>query len=217
MRSAGCNFQQSLLRPPVIPPKWPIKIDAFILSLLVVVAGGEIAVRNVEDSLTATSVGSFELLQLLSSYSYTTSLLTTRYATCDITIDVNMQCFATSHRSWVAILASLRLVAALDVESFALPGSWTPPSGKARDISGFAPTSAAADSEKFPVFVWLTGTGMSYWTEDDQVYTQEMAERGFVAASVKYPSRPYPGQCGEFWWDIIIFVIFDVLCMRGEL
>ena len=166
------------------------------LSSVGLVVAGEIAAEMSETVSRPTSVGSFELLQLQLDLA------------CDMRhqiillramiLDVNMPCYATPHRLWVAILASLRLVAALDVESFAFPGSWTSSSGKAGDISGFAPTSAAADSEKFPVFVWLTGTGMSYWTDDDQVYTQEMAERGFVAASVKYPSRPYPGQCGEF-------------------
>lgn len=63
---------------------------------------------------------------------------------------------------------------------------------KALSINGYEPSAAGT----YPVFIYVTGTKLSPWSADDQLITQEMASRGFVAVSVDYPTRMlYPGNC----------------------
>lgn len=63
---------------------------------------------------------------------------------------------------------------------------------KALPISGYEP----ADPGTYPVFVYVTGTKLSAWSADDQLITQEMAQKGFVAVSVDYTTRGnYPATC----------------------
>lgn len=64
---------------------------------------------------------------------------------------------------------------------------------KALSINGYEPSAAGT----YPVFIYVTGTKLSPWSADDQLITQEMAQRGFVAVSVDYSTRMlYPGNCG---------------------
>lgn len=59
--------------------------------------------------------------------------------------------------------------------------------GARRSISGHEPRSAG----RYPLFVYLTGTQMSYQGIEAQALTRAMAERGFVAASVEYDNGAY--------------------------
>jgi hypothetical protein len=60
-----------------------------------------------------------------------------------------------------------------------------------REIRGHEPSA----SGKYPVFVYLTGTTMSYNGDEARQLTEQMAGRGFVAASVEYDNALYP-TCG---------------------
>lgn len=61
-------------------------------------------------------------------------------------------------------------------------------------VNGYEPEADGS----YPVFVWITGTRLSSWSGDDQQITRSMAERGFVAVSVDYRTRPsYPTSCAE--------------------
>lgn len=63
---------------------------------------------------------------------------------------------------------------------------------KALQINGYEPSAAGT----YPVFIYVTGTKLSPWSADDQLITQEMASRGFVAVAVDYTTRMlYPGNC----------------------
>lgn len=63
---------------------------------------------------------------------------------------------------------------------------------KALSINGYEPSAAGT----YPVFVYVTGTKLSPWSGDDQLITQEMAQRGFVAVSIDYTTRMlYPANC----------------------
>jgi len=57
-----------------------------------------------------------------------------------------------------------------------------------RSMVGAEPT----DPGTFPVFVYLTGTNMPFNGPDAQPFVQDMAARGFVAATVQYDSSSYP-------------------------
>lgn len=59
--------------------------------------------------------------------------------------------------------------------------------GTRRSISGHEPKT----SGRYPLFVYLTGTQMSYQGIEAQALTRAMAERGFVAASVEYDNGAY--------------------------
>ena len=83
-------------------------------------------------------------------------------------------------------------VGPLPIESFTMDGAFDAGPGPNADLAGHEPVASGT----YPVFIWLTGTTMSWWTEDDQAYTQEMAQRGFVAASIDYPNKFYPTSCG---------------------
>ena len=75
---------------------------------------------------------------------------------------------------------------------------------KALAINGYEPTAAGT----YPVFIYVTGTKLSPWSADDQLITQEMAQRGFVAASVDYTTRAnYPGTCAAL--NAAVREIFD--------
>jgi hypothetical protein len=52
-----------------------------------------------------------------------------------------------------------------------------------------------SDPGAFPVFIYLTGTNMPFNGPDAQPFIQDMAARGFVAATVQYDSSSYP-TCG---------------------
>jgi hypothetical protein len=60
-----------------------------------------------------------------------------------------------------------------------------------RNIVGAEPVDAGT----FPVFIYLTGTDMPFNGADAQPFVQDMAARGFVAATVQYDSSSYP-TCG---------------------
>jgi len=65
---------------------------------------------------------------------------------------------------------------------------------KSLSVNGFEP----AGSGTYPVFIFVTGTKLSPWSGDDQLIVQEMAEKGFVAASVDYLTRTkYPTSCSQ--------------------
>lgn len=57
-----------------------------------------------------------------------------------------------------------------------------------RNIVGAEP----ADAATYPVFIYLTGTNMPFNGADAQPFVQDMAARGFVAATVQYDSASYP-------------------------
>ena len=72
-----------------------------------------------------------------------------------------------------------------------------------REIKGFEPT--VSKSQGFPVYIWITGTGMcksGEWGDlrenIDNTFTREMASRGFVAAAVDYECNDYPSICSKF-------------------
>jgi hypothetical protein len=81
--------------------------------------------------------------------------------------------------------------AGVAIESFYMNNVFTHDTGKKRDIAGYEPLAAGT----YPVYVWTTGTGMTFWDADDEVFTAEMAGRGFVAASVNYNNGFYPNTC----------------------
>jgi hypothetical protein len=63
---------------------------------------------------------------------------------------------------------------------------------KALLINGYEPSAAGT----YPAFIYITGTKLSPWSADDQLITQEMAARGFVAVAVDYTTRMnYPANC----------------------
>ena len=63
---------------------------------------------------------------------------------------------------------------------------------KALSINGYEPSAAGT----YPVFIYVTGTKLSPWSGDDQLITQQMASRGFVAVAVDYTTRMnYPANC----------------------
>ena len=65
---------------------------------------------------------------------------------------------------------------------------------KSLSINGFEPASPGT----YPIFIYVTGTKLSPWSGDDQLIVQEMAEKGFVAASVDYLTRTkYPTSCSQ--------------------
>lgn len=66
--------------------------------------------------------------------------------------------------------------------------SGTCSSSSKKTISGFEPT----EDGKFPVYVYLTGTSMPFNGADAQPFIQDMAARGFVAATVDYDKGNYP-------------------------
>lgn len=59
--------------------------------------------------------------------------------------------------------------------------------GKTRRVVGHEPTGGGP----YPLFVYLTGTRMRFDGPEAQAFTQEMAKRGFVAASVEYDNGAY--------------------------
>jgi dienelactone hydrolase len=61
-----------------------------------------------------------------------------------------------------------------------------------QDIAGYEPEEAGA----YPVFVYLTGTLMTFNGPDARNLTEDMARRGFVAATVEYTNGLYPPECG---------------------
>lgn len=61
-------------------------------------------------------------------------------------------------------------------------------SSNRRTIAGYEPTEAGT----FPVFIYLTGTSMPFNGPDAQPFIEDMAARGFVAATVDYDKSNYP-------------------------
>lgn len=75
---------------------------------------------------------------------------------------------------------------------------------KPLSINGYEPTAAGT----YPVFIYVTGTKLSPWSADDQSITQQMAQRGFVAAAVDYSTRMnYPSTCAGL--NTAVREIFD--------
>jgi hypothetical protein len=60
-----------------------------------------------------------------------------------------------------------------------------------KSINGHEPAAAGT----YPVAVYMTGTYMMYNDLDAQAFTQRMAARGFVAATVEYVNSGYPSTC----------------------
>lgn len=61
-----------------------------------------------------------------------------------------------------------------------------------KNIVGHEPTPSGT----YPIAVYLTGTYMPFNDKDAQEFTQRMAARGFVAATVEYVTGNYPTSCG---------------------
>jgi hypothetical protein len=61
-------------------------------------------------------------------------------------------------------------------------------SGSKKDIVGSEPI----DPGTYPVFVYVTGTTMAFGGAEARLLTDEMAKRGFVAATVEYANGTYP-------------------------
>jgi hypothetical protein len=59
-------------------------------------------------------------------------------------------------------------------------------------IKGYEPTGGGT----YPVFVFLTGTTMTFDGSVDEDLITNMAGRGFVAATVQYDNSSYPSSCG---------------------
>lgn len=57
-----------------------------------------------------------------------------------------------------------------------------------KDIVGYEPSEPGT----YPVFVYVTGTSMSFRGAEAMHITAEMAKRGFVAATVEYSNGSYP-------------------------
>lgn len=82
--------------------------------------------------------------------------------------------------------------------TFTMPGAYKAFNGFGgctlpKTIAGYEPAAAG----KYPVFVYLTGTLMPYLGLEAQRITQEMARRGFVAATVQYDNEYYPPTCSN--------------------
>jgi hypothetical protein len=89
---------------------------------------------------------------------------------------VTTQSFTMSYTSWAG--------------SFFGNGSCTGTSNNG--IKGYEPTGGGT----YPVFVFLTGTTMTFDGSVDEDLIQNMAGRGFVAATVQYDNSSYPSSCG---------------------
>jgi hypothetical protein len=59
-------------------------------------------------------------------------------------------------------------------------------------IKGYEPTSSGT----YPVFVFVTGTSMTFDGSVDEDLIQYMGAQGFVAATVQYDNSTYPSSCG---------------------
>ncbi len=84
------------------------------------------------------------------------------------------------------------------IQSFAMKGAYQAFNGFGacslpKTIAGYEPTKAG----RYPVFIYLTGTLMPYLGLEAQRITQEMARRGFVAATVQYDNEYYPPHCSN--------------------
>lgn len=64
------------------------------------------------------------------------------------------------------------------------------------NIVGYQPS--IVNENGYPLYVYVTGTQMSYSAESAVSYTQYMAENGFVAVSADYSNAAYPLTCGQF-------------------
>src|SRR5215472_17757292 len=89
---------------------------------------------------------------------------------------VSTQSFTMSYTSWAG--------------SFFGNGSCSGTSNNS--IKGYEPTVAGT----YPVFVFVTGTTMTFDGSVDEDLIQNMAARGFVAATVQYDNSSYPSSCG---------------------
>jgi hypothetical protein len=97
-----------------------------------------------------------------------------------------------------AILAAITLLAAPVVspaQTVVFSGTYKAAGmSKSLAFNGYEPSGSGT----YPVFVYVTGTKLSPWSGDDQLIVQEMAEKGFVAAAVDYPTRmKYPTSCSQ--------------------
>jgi general stress protein CsbA len=79
-----------------------------------------------------------------------------------------------------------------DIEALAPMSYQTSTMDTTLTMNGAQPT----DPGTYPVFLWFAGTNVSAWSADDEIITNLMAERGFVAVAVDYDTRgSYPGSC----------------------
>jgi hypothetical protein len=62
-----------------------------------------------------------------------------------------------------------------------------------KDIVGYEP----AEAGKYPLFIYVTGTTMNFKGPEAMAITNEMAKRGFVAATVDYANSTYPTTCSR--------------------
>lgn len=92
--------------------------------------------------------------------------------------------------------AKQALSASYTASAFTMPGAYNGTSSLGggcsslakKDLIGHEPSA----SGKFPVAVWLTGTGADFAGEGALAFTRSMASLGFVAASVDYTNDSYP-------------------------
>jgi hypothetical protein len=59
-------------------------------------------------------------------------------------------------------------------------------------IKGYEPTTSGT----YPVFIFVTGTSMTFDGSVDEDLIQYMGGQGFVAATVQYDNSSYPSSCG---------------------
>lgn len=109
--------------------------------------------------------------------------------------------------SLILALAALALVEVATAAETTFSATYrTATMNKALQINGYEPATAGT----YPVFIYVTGTKLSPWSADDQSITQQMAQRGFVAAAVDYSTRMnYPSTCAGL--NTAVREIFDNL------
>lgn len=103
------------------------------------------------------------------------------------------------------LLAGLpALASAQTLKSFYTSYLNTPKAGACN--TRFAIDGKEPSQGKHPVFVYLVGTGESYQAAPAQAVVEQMAARGFVAATVQYPNTSF-GNCTKL--DARAACVFD--------
>ena len=60
-------------------------------------------------------------------------------------------------------------------------------------MTGYVPEMNSMDT--YPLFIWVTGTDMRHWTNDDQIIANYMGNKNYVSVSLDYPNALYPVLC----------------------
>ena len=110
-----------------------------------------------------------------------------------------------------------------DIETYPYNSSMIIPintSYSAGNIIGYRPSIINYDG--YPLFVYITGTTMSYKSESAISYTQYMANNGFIAVSAEYNNKIYPLSCNgnkgflskakKLWDKNIDNSLLNILC-----